>query len=187
MKGALRCVERQPLGAITSRDIAAESGANLASIVYHFGSKDRLLTDAVVLGLDRWLQQLTEDLDLANVEPGHRIVGLVEEVLATMQAKERLASAFLASLGAALHDPLVRTALSRSYARARPAVARLLGLEDDQAGELAATIALAVFDGLLIQMLVDPDVRPSSDQVITAVQLLNRPVRGGEARGPRTQ
>ena len=38
LEGALRCVERLPAERITARVIADESGANAASIVYHFGS-----------------------------------------------------------------------------------------------------------------------------------------------------
>lgn len=51
--GALRCLERLPADRVTARVIAYESGANLASIGYHFGSKDDLVTAAVIEGLDR--------------------------------------------------------------------------------------------------------------------------------------
>ena len=43
LDGALRCLERLPAEHITARAIADESGANLASIGYHFGSKEALL------------------------------------------------------------------------------------------------------------------------------------------------
>jgi AcrR family transcriptional regulator len=55
LEGALRCLERLPPERITARTIAAESGANPASIAYHFGSKDNLITEAAITGLDRWL------------------------------------------------------------------------------------------------------------------------------------
>jgi hypothetical protein len=35
----------------TARDLAAESGANLASIGYHFGSKEALLNEALAEGM----------------------------------------------------------------------------------------------------------------------------------------
>ena len=56
--GTLRCLERLPPERVTARAIADESGANLASITYHFGSKDDLVTEAVVAGLDRWLDEI---------------------------------------------------------------------------------------------------------------------------------
>ena len=42
------CVGRKGLATTTSRDITAEAGANLAAITYHFGSKDRLVADALL-------------------------------------------------------------------------------------------------------------------------------------------
>src|SRR5919112_311133 len=63
IEGTLRCLERLPLQRVTARAIADESGANLASITYHFGSKDELVTEAVIAGLDRWLAEITRRLD----------------------------------------------------------------------------------------------------------------------------
>ncbi|HET6213291.1 MAG TPA: TetR family transcriptional regulator, partial [Micromonosporaceae bacterium] len=48
IEGTLCCLERLPAERVTARAIAQESGANLASITYHFGSKDNLVTAAVV-------------------------------------------------------------------------------------------------------------------------------------------
>src|SRR5918998_3796612 len=63
IEGTLRCLERLPPERVTARAIAAESGANLASISYHFGSKDELVTEAVIAGLDRWLAEIARRLD----------------------------------------------------------------------------------------------------------------------------
>jgi AcrR family transcriptional regulator len=41
-----RCLERLPPERVTARAIAESSNANLASIAYHFGSKDELVTEA---------------------------------------------------------------------------------------------------------------------------------------------
>jgi AcrR family transcriptional regulator len=62
IEGTLRCLERLPAERVTARAIADESGANLASIAYHFGSKDELVTEAVIVGLDRWLAELEDEL-----------------------------------------------------------------------------------------------------------------------------
>src|ERR687897_41341 len=65
LDGALRCVERLPAERLTARTIADEAGANLASIAYHFGSKDALVTAAVIEGLDRWLAEVEHALSAA--------------------------------------------------------------------------------------------------------------------------
>src|SRR5713226_5032637 len=49
VKGAIKCLQTKGYARTTARDIAAASGANLASIGYHFGSKEALLNEAMIL------------------------------------------------------------------------------------------------------------------------------------------
>ncbi|NED85162.1 TetR/AcrR family transcriptional regulator, partial [Streptomyces sp. SID11233] len=60
LEGAKRCLLDKGFAATTARDIVRESGANLASIGYHYGSKDALLGRAYVA--------LVEDMDLGPAE-----------------------------------------------------------------------------------------------------------------------
>src|ERR671916_827181 len=84
LEGTLRCLERLPPEQITARVIAAESGANLASIAYHFGSKDDLVTEAVIEGLDRWLAEIERALaDVAEHDPATRFTRAREAIEAT--------------------------------------------------------------------------------------------------------
>src|SRR5205823_5298453 len=48
VKGAIKCLRTKGYAHTTARDIAAASGANLASIGYHFGSKEALLNEAMI-------------------------------------------------------------------------------------------------------------------------------------------
>lgn len=48
LEGAQRCLLAKGFARTTARDIVKESGANLASIGYHYGSKDALLAQAYV-------------------------------------------------------------------------------------------------------------------------------------------
>ena len=50
LDGAADCLYTKGFGRTTARDVVAVSGTNLASIGYHFGSKDALLTEAAVRG-----------------------------------------------------------------------------------------------------------------------------------------
>src|SRR3954453_5157186 len=47
--GARQCLEERGYARTTTRDIVAASGTNLASIGYHFGSKEALLNEAIGL------------------------------------------------------------------------------------------------------------------------------------------
>jgi AcrR family transcriptional regulator len=157
IEGTLRCLERLPPERITARAIAEESGANLASIGYHFGSKDNLVTQAVIEGLDRWLDEVAAGLgDLASAEPAIRYRRAGEVIETSRRRHTGLARNFLGALAKAQHDPRVREILAAGFRRTRPEVAALLGLGSDQAGEDAGGLVLALFNGLLFQALLDP-------------------------------
>jgi AcrR family transcriptional regulator len=157
IEGTLRCLERLPPERITARAIAEESGANLASIAYHFGSKDELVTEAVIEGLDRWLAEVERGLgDLASADPAARYRRAGEVIEASRRRHTGLAKNFIGALAKAQHDERVRDRLAAGFRRTRPAVAALLDLGSDQAGEDAAGLVLAQFNGLLFQVLLDP-------------------------------
>ena len=157
IEGTLRCLERLPPERITARAIAQESGANLASIGYHFGSKDKLVTEAVIEGLDRWLDEVATGVgDLGSEEPAARYRRAGEVIETTRRRHTGLAKNFLGALAKAQHDPRVRETLAAGFRRTRPNVAALLDLGTDQAGEDAAGLVLAQFNGLLFQALLDP-------------------------------
>jgi AcrR family transcriptional regulator len=157
IEGTLRCLERLPPERITARAIAQESGANLASIAYHFGSKDNLVTEAAITGLDRWLEDIAAGLgDLASQPPAERFRLAMAAVESSRRRHTGLARNYVAALAKASHDDRIRELLAGGFANARPNVAALLGLGDDEAGDDAAGLALAIFHGLLIQVLLDP-------------------------------
>jgi AcrR family transcriptional regulator len=154
--GALRCLERLPADRITARVIAEESGANLASIAYHFGSKDGLVTAAVIKGLDRWLAEVEQALaTLESGTPAERLRRAHAVIERTRRRHAGLVRNFVVALAKAPHDPLVSEQLAAGFHRTRPAVADLLELGGDQAGRDAAGLALAIFYGLMIQVQVD--------------------------------
>jgi AcrR family transcriptional regulator len=159
LEGTLRCLERLPRERVTARAIAEESGANIASIAYHFGSKDELITEAVIAGLDRWLVEISEALgELERLEPAARYRRASNAIEATQRRHTGLARNFLGALANAQHDRRVRAALAEGFRRTRPRVASLLGLGEDQAGEDAAALVHSIFTGLLFQALLDPDL-----------------------------
>jgi AcrR family transcriptional regulator len=159
IEGTLRCLERLPPERVTARVIARESGANLASITYHFGSKEELVTEAVIDGLDRWLAEIAGRLgDLAAHPPTMRFRLAVEAVEQSRHRYAGLARTFVIALAKAQHDHRVRETLAAGFHRTRPRLASVLGLGDDGAGRDAAGLVLALFDGLLFQALLDPDL-----------------------------
>ena len=51
LAGARRVILEQGVAKATAREIATEAGVSLAAIGYHFGSKERLITEALVQSL----------------------------------------------------------------------------------------------------------------------------------------
>jgi AcrR family transcriptional regulator len=166
IEGTLRCLERLPPERITARAIAQESGANLASITYHFGSKDNLVTEAVIEGLDRWLADIAERLaQLDARSPATRFRHATEVVEASRRRHTGLARNYVGALAKAQHDSRIREALAVGFHRARPNLAAVLGLGEDRPGVDAAGLLLALFHGLLYQVLLDPALGIEGDRM----------------------
>ena len=175
LEGTLRCLERLPPERVTSRAIAEESGANLASIAYHFGSKDDLVTESVIMGLDRWLAEISAGLgELDALEPAERFRRAGAVIDASRRRHTGLALNFLGALSKAHHDERVREMLAEGFRRTRPTVAALLGLGGDRAGDDAAGLVHSLFVGLLFQVLLDPSLGIEGKRMQRAQARLSR-------------
>ena len=60
LAGARRCLEERGYARTTARDLVAASGTNLASIGYHFGSKEALLNEAIAASFEEWARRVHE-------------------------------------------------------------------------------------------------------------------------------
>src|SRR2546425_3839038 len=60
LEGAIECLRTKGYARTTTRDIAAAANANLASIGYHFGSKEALLNQAILRACEQWTSRLGE-------------------------------------------------------------------------------------------------------------------------------
>lgn len=180
LDATLRCLDRLPLDRITVRAIATEAGANPASIIYHFGSRDALLSAAAVEGLDRWLVELASELDSISGDDGAaRLIRAAELVAATRTSRTPLARAYLTALAMSLHDDTVRLTLADGFRRARPALATVLGLGDDAAGADAAGLLLAMFHGMLVQTMLDDHLAIDGARLESGLARVNAAAIGG--------
>jgi AcrR family transcriptional regulator len=158
LEGALQCLEELGYGEVTTRDIAQAAKANVASITYHFGSKDALIAEALAEGFRRWLAEFTSEVTrtgAANREA--RLQSAVRALGESIKSHAGMARAFIAALSRAPHDEHLRDLLGASYRETRTSIAAFLELGEGEQGELLAGILIAMFDGLLIQWLIDPE------------------------------
>jgi AcrR family transcriptional regulator len=178
LAGARRCLEERGYARTTARDLVAASGTNLASIGYHFGSKEALLNEAIAACFRDWAERVHE-LTLASVDPA----GLADPVAAlsasytamlTSFAEYRgLAVAFVEALAQVERQPELRRQLAQAYDAGREQVVAMVtgvvaGLPAGQARALAS-LQIAVCDGLMVQWLLDPDACPSGAEMAEAL------------------
>lgn len=96
LDGALACLRERGYGNTSSRDIARAAGVNVASINYHFGSKDALLDDALARCFSTWNQLIQEAFDRsAACSPYEQMRAVLE---ATVDSFEQIRPAVYACI-----------------------------------------------------------------------------------------
>jgi len=176
----VRCLRETGYAATTARDLVAASHTNLASIGYHFGSKERLLDEAIARGFEEWAAEVERAMfEVESASPAQRFAASLEAMVGRFEELRPYLVAFVEALPRAVRSPELREILARAYAECREAGARMAtatlagaGVEvnEAQARDLAS-VGMAICDGLMIQWLLDPDATPGASEVMTALGL----------------
>ena len=176
LDGARRCLLERGYARTTARDLVAASGANLASIGYHFGSKEALLNGAMQQCFDEYIEQVAR---VVFADPGatplQRVRASWEVLVSTFEQYRPLQVAFVEALAQAERVPGLRAQLADCYERLRATVAEMVrasvgGLPDLTARHVASFL-VAVYDGLQVQWLLDPQRAPTADDLMAALEL----------------
>jgi AcrR family transcriptional regulator len=180
LAAARRCLVTRGYAKTTARDLVAESGTNLASIGYHFGSKEALLMNA----MDDVAMEYTERvLDLAAAvgaeatDPGQAVA--TAWVTMTDMLREEgvrpLLISFVEALAQAQRSDSLRARLAEAYQEMRRRIVDgVLAVVPDLPEEMARTIAsffMAVSDGYMVQWLLDADATPSGEDLLEGARL----------------
>ncbi|HKV20598.1 MAG TPA: TetR family transcriptional regulator [Mycobacterium sp.] len=161
LEAAIDCIRLKGYAATTARDIAAVSGANLASIGYHFGGKDALLDEALVEATERWIGPLARSApDGGSADLAREL----ERFIASLAAHRATAMAFFETLPRVERSPLVRDRLIEIYDRLRAAV--LGRLPPEIRTDALASAIVALYDGIVVQWLIDPNRPIDADAVV---------------------
>lgn len=185
LAGAKKCLVEKGYSKTTARDIAAASGAHLASIGYHFGSKDNLMNTAAIEATNEWGDILESAVKNSRAEtPEQRIRALLDLLLEALPQQRDLMVGSVQAFAQAQFDDGVRAALEEGLHSARREMAALLlGVEADEVDPgTAAGLGSIVYNfttGYVLQYLVDPDALPTIDQAMEGLRLL-RPSAPGE-------
>ncbi|MEU3897524.1 TetR/AcrR family transcriptional regulator [Streptomyces sp. NPDC045251] len=173
LAGAKRCLLEKGFTRTTARDIVKESGTNLASIGYHYGSKDALLVQAYIELVEAMSEAFEGDPDgdLPG-EPGspERFTAVWSNIIGTMREPGSLwrLSMEIVAMGDEL--PQVREHLARAQrAGARGLVTLFMGgREEDVPEETVDTLGgfyVSLLMGLMVQWSFSPQDAPDADRL----------------------
>ncbi|MFF2773592.1 TetR/AcrR family transcriptional regulator [Streptomyces sp. NPDC058052] len=180
LEGAKRCLLEKGYGRTTARDIVAASGTNLASIGYHYGSKDALLQRAYLALTEEWGERAVVvadetggELPADPYERFHafwaRLVGVAEE----SRPVWRLQTEVVTRLD---DDEKLREAIKAPQGEARRVIAEgALGLDpgaEPERARVAGLLLQALAAGVMIQWMADPESAPSADDLTEGLKVL---------------
>ncbi|MER7376046.1 TetR/AcrR family transcriptional regulator [Streptomyces lanatus] len=171
LEGAKRCLLAKGFVRTTARDIVKESGTNLASIGYHYGSKDKLLAEAYIA----LVGEVSDDWELSDAfgtAPGSldRFHEVWSSIIRTMREPGSIwhLSVEIIAMGDQLPD--VRDHLARAQREAARGIIPLFsgGREEDVAEEDVDSIGQlynTLMTGLIAQWTFDPKTAPGAEQL----------------------
>jgi AcrR family transcriptional regulator len=193
LAGAKRCIHEKGFARTTARDLVAASGTNLASIGYHFGSKEALLTQALVEELGELVEKQGEWSDelacvlsaAAEGGPLQRLESMWTRVIESFSTHRALWFASFQAFAEAERSPELRQMLAAGYEIARPwMVAMFLGTDentvDQRTARTTGSFLLALQAGLAAQWLLDPAHSPSGHDVADALRMVLAAVEPAE-------
>jgi AcrR family transcriptional regulator len=170
LEGAKRCLLAKGFVRTTARDIVKESGTNLASIGYHYGSKDELLAEAYLALVGELSQDFEGEREEADAEPGsvERFRQVWSNIIGTMRVPGSMwhLSMEIVAMGDQL--PKVREHLAAQQRDAeRALVALFMGVPEEKvADETLATLGrfyTTLMTGLIAQWTFDPENAPDAE------------------------
>lgn len=190
--GAKRCLIEKGYGRTTTRDIVAASGANLASIGYHYGSKEALLNAALLEALDETGKEIspTEVTDVdPDATPVERFEAVWSHIVEKYQTNQQLLLASFEVFAQVDRVPELKPALADGVEQGRAAMIELFksiaGESADKLDEESMRAVGAFFQamatGVMAQWLVDPDRAPTGRDLTLALRAM---LRWSEAKAP---
>ena len=183
LAGARKCLYERGYAHTTARDLVAASGTNLASIGYHFGSKEALLTEALISAFDEWGEELIR-VARTNAVSGKGVLEQMEALWVWMvESFDRLRPLMIANFEAfaqASHSERLRGQLASYYERSRQeyveASREFTGVDGAEA-RAVGSFHLALLDGLMLQWILDPEHAPSGQEMAGAFRSMVELVR----------
>jgi AcrR family transcriptional regulator len=177
LEGAIECLRTTGYSRTTARQIAAAADASLASIGYHFGSKEALLNEAITTTCEQWATRLLEAASAAtDASPLEQVAASWLAMLASFEEMRPVLVGFVEAVGQSAWSEELRVQMAAHYRRVRLAVTEMvsssLGNSAEAAGadpKVVASFLIAVCDGLMLQWLLDAAETPSGGELVASL------------------
>ncbi|WP_406229436.1 TetR/AcrR family transcriptional regulator [Nocardia sp. NBC_01009] len=170
LEGAKRCLIERGYARTTARDIVAASGANLASIGYHFGSKEALLNIAMLAMSGDAMEEIRQ-LVPADAAPAQRIRLIWDALIESFADNRAMWTANLELAVQAIRSDDLRAQLSDGQESARETLGGFVSRAGADTRE-AGSVELALITGVMVQHLVDPSRAPDAEQVLRGLRAI---------------
>jgi len=181
MIGAKRCLIEKGYARTTARDIVAMSDTNLASIGYHYGSKDALLNKALVEAISESGLELS-----AALAEGERGAGPLERfetvwtrMIEQFPSERQLWLATFEAFAQVDHVPVVQEALADGMEQGREGAVEVfkeVGMfketTDEATLRAVGSFYHALVTGVIAQLLVDPEHAPTGKDLADALRAI---------------
>ncbi|WP_328472179.1 TetR/AcrR family transcriptional regulator [Streptomyces sp. NBC_00448] len=184
LKGAKHCLYEKGYARTTARDIVAASGTNLASIGYHYGTKEVLLRAALIRAMNEWGSEMLRALPAeapASEDPLERFESTWTRMIELFPDNSRLWRVSFEVFAQIPHDEELRKTIAGALPDAHEAIAELFqGVDsaaDEKSAQLVGMFHQALLTGVLALWLIDPEQAPTGRDLAEALRI----VAGGPA------
>ena len=179
-----RVISRRGYAGTRFQDVAEEAGVAVGTLQHHFGTRSRMLSEA----MDQWVDEIDAQLLVLRsrtADPWTRLEGILVYVGTRIGERNESWRMWLDFTGSALQDAELRRSGARSQQRWELAFADTIregvdagALEPAVAAEDAASILSALLDGLGLQVFAfDSDIsgEEATRRLVETARALLRP------------
>ncbi|GHA24421.1 TetR family transcriptional regulator [Streptomyces spiroverticillatus] len=180
LEGAKQCLLDKGYARTTARDIVAASGTNLASIGYHYGSKDALLQRAFLALTEEWGEAVGPAGEGAlPSDPYERFEVIWGRFIDSFEMSRKVWTLQLEVVTRLEHDEALRAAIKGPQEEGRLGLAEaFLGMDqeaDPERARVAGMLTQALMAGVMIQWMTDPGTAPSARDLAEGLRAIMAP------------
>jgi AcrR family transcriptional regulator len=187
LQAARELVPERGYAGTSVRELAAVAGTNLGAVNYHFGSREKLLDQAILEFFLEWGAEVGEVEVASDAGPLEQLAARARPMVDGIAEAQPRFVMFLEALLQARRSPELHGELVGHYARQRERAAEYVRASPggpelpSRMVDVIASYMLAVADGLQLQSLLDPEAVPTGEELAALYEGLAAAAR---AAGP---